>query len=241
MVERPRLTTTPSAKTGPRVTGARKEIESWLVTTNSPSSQTVWPARAIAMSAYTVTMPPWTAAPGCMNSGLTAYCIRTRPTSILTTCASTSSAMGARFSGVLTSRRNFSSRELPGSPWSVFIASSLYATTSRVIAAGSGAADHQPGEAGAPGRSVRMVNFCEPPINQIVAGLLALVGIYSAVWGVRRLARGVRRAVALDVVHGLRGCIVAIAAVAFAAGILSTQKGFLVFGAIFLEIGIAHV
>jgi len=38
----------------------------------------------------------------------------------------------------------------------------------------------------------------------------------------------------LDVVHGFRGCIVAVAAGAFAAGMLSTHSGFLVFGAIFL-------
>jgi hypothetical protein len=74
----------------------------------------------------------------------------------------------------------------------------------------------------------------EPPIGQIIAGLAVLIGISSAVRGARRLARGLRHAASLDVIRGIRGFVIAFAAAAFAIGVLSAERGFLVFGAIFL-------
>jgi hypothetical protein len=78
------------------------------------------------------------------------------------------------------------------------------------------------------------VSLFEPPISQIGAGLAMLVGLGAAVRGARQLARGVRTAASLDVVRGIRGFVIAIAAAAFAIGVLSGEAGFLVFGAIVL-------
>ena len=74
----------------------------------------------------------------------------------------------------------------------------------------------------------------EPPLNQVVAGLLLLVGAAAAARGARRLAAGLRRAVPLDVVRGIRGCVVALAAAAFAGGVLLVETGLIVLGAVFL-------
>ena len=78
------------------------------------------------------------------------------------------------------------------------------------------------------------VSFFEPPLNQISAGVAMLIGIGSAVRGARHLARGLRDAASLDVVRGIRGFAVTLAAAAFAIGVLSAETGFLVFGAIVL-------
>jgi hypothetical protein len=75
--------------------------------------------------------------------------------------------------------------------------------------------------------------FCSP-WNGIVAGLLLLFGGVSAAHGVRRLTSGLRHARALDVVHGIRGSVIALAAIAFAGGVLLVQTGLLVLGAVFL-------
>jgi hypothetical protein len=75
--------------------------------------------------------------------------------------------------------------------------------------------------------------FCSP-WNGIVAGLLLLFGGASAAHGVRRLTSGFRHARALDVVHGIRGSVIALAAIAFAGGVLLAQTGLLVLGAVFL-------
>jgi hypothetical protein len=74
----------------------------------------------------------------------------------------------------------------------------------------------------------------EPPLNHVVAALLLLVGAAAAVRGGRRLAAGLRRAVALDVVRGIRGCVVALAATAFASGVLLAETGLIVLGTVFL-------
>ncbi len=79
-----------------------------------------------------------------------------------------------------------------------------------------------------------MVSLYAPPLNQLAAGLLVLIGLGSAWWGARRLARGLRDARSLEVVQGLRGLVIAVAAVAVAVGLLSGRKGFVVFGAVFL-------
>jgi hypothetical protein len=78
------------------------------------------------------------------------------------------------------------------------------------------------------------VSLYEPPINEILAGLLVLGGGLSAARGMRRLLRGLSEAVPLEVVRGIRGCVIALALGAFAVGILSGRTGALVFGAIFL-------
>ncbi len=72
------------------------------------------------------------------------------------------------------------------------------------------------------------------PWNEIVAGLLLLIGVASAAHGTHRLMRGLRLARPLDVVHGIRGLVLALAAVAFAGGVLLEQTGLLVLGAVFL-------
>jgi hypothetical protein len=74
----------------------------------------------------------------------------------------------------------------------------------------------------------------EPPLNHVVAGLLLLAGAASMAHGARRLAGGLRRAVPLDVVRGIRGCVIALAAAAFAGGVLLGETGLLVLGAVFL-------
>ena len=68
----------------------------------------------------------------------------------------------------------------------------------------------------------------------VVALLALVVGLYAAVRGVRRVVRGLRGADSLELVRGLRGLVVAIAALAVAVGVLSGETGFVVFGAVFL-------
>jgi hypothetical protein len=74
----------------------------------------------------------------------------------------------------------------------------------------------------------------EPPLNHVVAGLLLLVGAAAAVRGARRLAAGLRSAAHLDVVRGIRACVVALAAAAFAGGVLLAETGLVVLGGVFL-------
>jgi hypothetical protein len=74
----------------------------------------------------------------------------------------------------------------------------------------------------------------EPPLSHIVGGFLLLVGAAAAVHGARRLAAGLRHAVSLDVVRGIRGCVVGLAAAAFAGGVLLAETGLIVLGAVFL-------
>jgi hypothetical protein len=70
--------------------------------------------------------------------------------------------------------------------------------------------------------------------SEIVAGLLVLVSVLAGGRGMRVLGRGLREARPLDVVRGIRGCVIALATVALAAGILLAQTGLIVLGAVFL-------
>ncbi len=79
-----------------------------------------------------------------------------------------------------------------------------------------------------------MPSLYEPPVNEIIAGLLVLVGSYSAARGGRLLGRGFRQATASELVRGIRGCIIAVVAGIFALGVLSAETGFLILGAIIL-------
>jgi uncharacterized membrane protein HdeD (DUF308 family) len=80
--------------------------------------------------------------------------------------------------------------------------------------------------------------------------VLALIGIWIAIRGVRSFARGYRDAddpsASLRVIRGIRGVVVAVATWALAAGLLLDQTWLLVFGAIFLaeelyETGVVEV
>jgi hypothetical protein len=75
--------------------------------------------------------------------------------------------------------------------------------------------------------------YCSP-LNEIAAGLLLLIGVVSAARGTRRLMSGLRYARPLEVVHGIRGSVTALAAVACAGGVLLAQTGLIVLGAVFL-------
>ena len=56
----------------------------------------------------------------------------------------------------------------------------------------------------------------------------------TAARGTRALVRGLREARSLDVVRGIRGCVLALSAGAFAGGVLLAETGPLVIGAVFL-------
>jgi hypothetical protein len=74
----------------------------------------------------------------------------------------------------------------------------------------------------------------DPPLNYIIAGLLVGLAVSSGARGVRRLRRSLREALPIEVVRGIRGCVVAVAAAAVAFGVLSAQTGFVVFGMVFV-------
>jgi hypothetical protein len=78
------------------------------------------------------------------------------------------------------------------------------------------------------------MDFPASPIRESLAALLLLGGGLAAVRGTRRLLRGLGQAVSLDVVLGLRGWAIALAAEACAIGLLSAESGFLVLGGIVL-------
>jgi len=79
-----------------------------------------------------------------------------------------------------------------------------------------------------------MVNLYEWPVNAIAAGVLVLVGVGSAERGISRLVSGLRQARSLEVVRGIRGCVLAAALAICALGVLTAQTGFLVLGTVFL-------
>ena len=79
-----------------------------------------------------------------------------------------------------------------------------------------------------------MTTLYTPPLSHIVAGVLMLVSAAAAVRGARGLGRGLREARALDVVRGIRGCVIALVAAAFAAGVLLASTGLIALGAVFL-------
>jgi len=79
-----------------------------------------------------------------------------------------------------------------------------------------------------------MPSLYAPPLNEIVAGVLLLVGVATAARGTRALVKGLREARSLGVVRGIRGCVIALSAGAFASGVLLAETGPLVIGAVFL-------
>ena len=79
-----------------------------------------------------------------------------------------------------------------------------------------------------------MANLYEPPVNWGLASLLLLAGLYSAIRGVRLMARALGRGRALELVRGIRLVILAFVAAVFAVGLLSAERGFVVLGAIVL-------
>jgi hypothetical protein len=68
----------------------------------------------------------------------------------------------------------------------------------------------------------------------ILTGLLTLVAVACAVRGTRHVLRGLRDGASLELARGLRGCVIALALGAFAAGILARENGILVLAAVFL-------
>jgi hypothetical protein len=74
--------------------------------------------------------------------------------------------------------------------------------------------------------------------RHVLAVVLALVGGWAGVRGIRLLVRGLRNAgdesASLWLIRGIRGAVVAVALVALALGVLYGQAWLLVFGVIFL-------
>ena len=71
-------------------------------------------------------------------------------------------------------------------------------------------------------------------MSDLIAALLSLAAVVAGARGARVLARGLREVRPLDVVRGLRGVVVALAAATFAAGTLLATPGLIVLGAVFL-------
>jgi hypothetical protein len=72
----------------------------------------------------------------------------------------------------------------------------------------------------------------------IVVGATVLAGAWAGVRGVRLVVGALRGAdhpqASLDLIRGIRGIVIAVAAAAVAIGLLLGQTGWLVFGAVFL-------
>ena len=68
----------------------------------------------------------------------------------------------------------------------------------------------------------------------VIAAALLLGAVLFAVRGSRRLVRGLRHAVSLEVIRGIRGWVVGAAMAACAVGVLWQETGFIVLGAVFL-------
>lgn len=71
-------------------------------------------------------------------------------------------------------------------------------------------------------------------MNEIVAGLLLVIGVASGLRSLRRLRAGLRRARSLDVVRGIRNGVVAVVAIVLATGVLMEESGLLVLAIVFL-------
>ena len=67
-----------------------------------------------------------------------------------------------------------------------------------------------------------------------IAAIALLVSVYAAITGLRRLRRGLREAIALELVRGIRRLVIAVAAAVVAIGLLSGERGLLVLAAVFL-------
>jgi len=79
-----------------------------------------------------------------------------------------------------------------------------------------------------------MTTLYESPLSVPVAVLLALVAAWLATRGARRMAAGLRDAVALELVWGIRDVIFAVVTILFAVATLTASTGFAIFGAIIL-------
>ena len=79
-----------------------------------------------------------------------------------------------------------------------------------------------------------MTALYTPPLSHVIAGILVLGSALAAVRGAGALGRGLRDARALEVVRGIRGCVVALVAAAFAAAVLLASTGLIVLAAVFL-------
>jgi len=71
-------------------------------------------------------------------------------------------------------------------------------------------------------------------MNECVAALLILGAAIAGGRGARALARGLREARPLDVVRGIRGVVVGLAAVTCAAGLVLATPGLIILGLVFL-------
>jgi hypothetical protein len=67
-----------------------------------------------------------------------------------------------------------------------------------------------------------------------ISVLALLVSVYAAVTGLRRLRRGLREAISLELVRGIRRLVTAVVAAVIAIGLLSGERGLLAFAAVFL-------
>jgi hypothetical protein len=85
-----------------------------------------------------------------------------------------------------------------------------------------------------------MVNLYEWPTNAIVASVLVLLGVGCAERGTSHLLEGLRQARSLEVVRGIRGCVLAAALAVCVLGVLTAHTGFLVLGAVFLSEGVVR-
>jgi hypothetical protein len=79
-----------------------------------------------------------------------------------------------------------------------------------------------------------MATFYEPPVNVVIAILFALLAVGATAYGVRLLGRAVMHSVPIDLIRGIRACVVAFASVACAVGFHRAETGFLVLGALVL-------
>jgi hypothetical protein len=67
-----------------------------------------------------------------------------------------------------------------------------------------------------------------------IIALALLASVYAGITGLRRVRRGLRDAVALELVRGIRRLVLAIVAAVTAIALLSGERGLLVFAAVFL-------
>src|SRR5262249_14237385 len=78
------------------------------------------------------------------------------------------------------------------------------------------------------------MSLYEPPVCEILVAFFVVIGVAAAVRGARRLWRGLHAAVPLDLVRGIRDFVIALAAAACTAWILSREPGFLILGVLVL-------
>ena len=79
-----------------------------------------------------------------------------------------------------------------------------------------------------------MATLYETPVNVVIAIFFALLAVGATAYGVRLLGRAVMHSVPLDLIRGIRACVVGFASVACTVGFLRAETGFLVLGALVL-------